>query len=182
MNMRRRTVVRATGIAGIAAACHIHHGLAPAGPRRALPPALLLAGGLALTSFAHGSFFPIGRAYQDLEVLDGDPEVRQRLLATAKVFEQATVSAYIPLGATTAAASVLILDTIRRGETAYPRWSAPVIAPLIPITAATALTATRILPGRVGYALHGAGVNLGSLVSLTASTLLLWRNRKAGTA
>ena len=247
MNMRRRTVVRATGIAGIAAAAaytvsdvlllgrrtdpeqhpalrgleqvdkplmpllsmvpastkqlatgallgvyatpfylaaawHIHHGLAPAGPRRALPPALLLAGGLALTSFAHGSFFPIGRAYQDLEVLDGDPEVRQRLLATAKVFEQATVSAYIPLGATTAAASVLILDTIRRGETAYPRWSAPVIAPLIPITAATALTATRILPGRVGYALHGAGVNLGSLVSLTASTLLLWRNRKAGTA
>lgn len=166
----------------LAAAWHIHYGLAPAGPRRTLPPALLLAGGLALTSFAHGSFFHIGRAYQDLEVLDSNPAVRQRLLATAKVFEQVTVSAYIPLGAATAAASALILDTIRRGDTAYPRWSAPIIAPLIPIAAATALTATRILPGRARYALHGAGVNLGTLVGLTTSTILLWRNHKAGTA
>jgi hypothetical protein len=132
----------------LAAAWHIHHGLAPAGPRRALPPALLLVGGLAWTSFAHGSFFHIGRAYQELEALDGDPHARQRLLATAKAFEQATVSAYIPLGAATTAASALILDAVRRGDTAYPRWSAPFVAPLIPITAATALRPARPSPLR----------------------------------
>ncbi|MEU6646044.1 DUF6796 family protein [Saccharomonospora sp. NPDC046836] len=166
----------------LAAAWHVYQGLAPAGQRKALPPSLLLAAGLAWTSFTHGSFFHIGRIYQDLDALGEDARARERLLATAKAFERATVSAYVPLGVATVAASGLIIDAIRRGNTAYPRWSGPLVAPLAPIVAATALTATNILPGRARYALQGAGVNLGSIISLGASTVLLWRNRRAGTA
>jgi hypothetical protein len=57
-----------------------------------------------------------------------------------------------------------MLDTIRRGDTAYPRWPAPLIAPLIPITAATALTATNVLPGRACYALLNRPGESGDLL------------------
>jgi hypothetical protein len=136
---------------------------------------------MAWTSFTHGSFFHIGRIYQDVDALGEDPRARERLLATAKAFQQATVRAYVPLGIATIAASGLIIDAIRQGNTAYPRWSGPLVAPLAPIVAATALTATNILPGRARYALQGAGVNLGSIISFGVSTVLLWRNRRAGT-
>ncbi|ODU05165.1 MAG: hypothetical protein ABS81_08345 [Pseudonocardia sp. SCN 72-86] len=166
----------------LAAVWHLYQGLAPAGPRRALPPTLALAGAWTWASFIHGSFFHTGQAYKDLEALADDPRAREQLLATAKAFERATLSAYAPLGLAFVVASGLIVDAVRRGETAYPRWSGPLVAPLAPIAAATALTAGHVLPGRARHGLQGAGISLGNLVSLAASTVLLWRNRRAGTA
>ncbi|TCK26214.1 DUF6796 family protein [Pseudonocardia endophytica] len=164
----------------LAAVWHLHEGLAPAGPRRALPPALILAGAWTWASFVHGSFFHTGQSYKDLEELADDARARERLLATATAFERATISAYVPFGAAVVVASALIVDAVRRGDTAYPRWSGPIVAPLAPIAAATALTASHVLPGPARHALQGAGISLGNLVSLGASTVLLWRDRRSG--
>lgn len=79
------------------------------------------------------------------------------------------------------AASAYIVAAVRSGETAYPRWSAPIVAPLPPIVAATALTAGHVLPGPARHTLQGAGISLGHLISFGTSTVLLWRNRRAGT-
>lgn len=165
----------------LASVWHLHEGLAPAGPRKALPPTLVLAAAWTWASFIHGSFFHTGQAYKDLEELAEDPRARERLLSTAKAFERATGSAYAPLGVAFLAASVLIGRAVASGETAYPRWSAALVAPALPIAAATALTATHVLPGPARHALQGAGISLGNLVSLGASTILLWRNRRVGT-
>jgi len=166
----------------LAAVWHVHQGLAPAGPRRALPPTLIMAGAWTWASFIHGSYLHTGQVYKDLEELADDPRTHERLQTTAAAFERATAMAYAPFGLAVVAASWMIIDAVRRGETAYPRWSGPLVAPLAPIAVATALTATNVLPGRARHALQGAGISLGTLVSATASTVLLWRKRRVGTA
>jgi hypothetical protein len=166
----------------LAAVWHMYQGLAPAGPRRALPPTLIMAGAWTWASFIHGSYLHTGQVYKDVEELADDPRARERLLATAASFERATGAAYAPFGLAVAVASGMIIAAVRRGETAYPRWSAPLVAPLAPVAVATALTATNVLPGRARHALQGAGISIGTLVSSAASTALLWRNRRAGTA
>lgn len=165
----------------LAAVWHVHQGHAPAGPHRALPPSLIMAGAWTYASFIHGSYLYTGQTYKDLEELADDPRARERLLATAKAYERATGAAYAPFLAAVVVASGLIIDTVRRGQTAYPRWAGPLVAPLVPIAAATALTATHVLPGPARHALQGAGISLGTLISASASTALLWRNRRAGT-
>ncbi|MGI5126904.1 DUF6796 family protein [Pseudonocardia sp. CA-107938] len=166
----------------LAAVWHVYQGLAPAGPRRALPPALILAGAWTWASFIHGTYLYTGRTYKDIEALADDPRAREQLVATAQTYERVTGAGYAPFGLAVVAASALIVDAVRRGETAYPRWSGPLVAPAVPIVAAVALTATRVLPGRARHALQGAGFSLGTLASIGASTVLLWRNRRAGTA
>lgn len=163
----------------LGAVWHLYQGLAPAGPRRALPPVLILASAWTWASFIHGSYFHSGEVYKDLEAVpEEDTATRERLLATAKSFERAMLLAYAPLGLAFVTASVFIIDAVTRGETAYPRWSGPLVAPLLPIAVATALTASHILPGRARHAFQGAGISLGNLISLAASTMLLWRDPK----
>lgn len=161
----------------LAAVWHLYHGLAPAGRRTALPPTLILAGAWTWASFIHGSFFHTGETYKALETVADDPQAREVLVAQGKSFQRATGIAYAPLGAAFLAASGLIIAAIRSGRTAYPRWSAPLVAPALPIVAATAATATHVLPGRARHTLQGAGISLGNLISFTASTILLWRDR-----
>jgi hypothetical protein len=165
----------------LAAVWHVYQGLAPAGPRRALPPTLIMAGAWTWASFIHGTYLYTGQTYKDIEQLADDPHARERLVATAKAYERVTGASYAPFGIAVVMASGLIIDAVRRGETAYPRWSGPLVAPAIPIVAAVALTATRVLPGRARHALQGAGFSIGTLISAGASTVLLWRNRRART-
>ncbi len=166
----------------LAATWHVYQGLSPAGRSRALPPALILASSWTWASFIHGSFFHVGESYKSLEQLADDPRAVDLLHRQGTAFERSTLLAYAPLAAASLAASVLIVRVVRSGETAYPVWSAPVVAPIVPIVVATAATASHVLPGRAKHALQGAGISLGHLIAFGASTALLWRNRTVGTA
>ena len=165
----------------LAAIWHLYQGLLPAGRARALPPALILSGSWTWASFIHGSFFHFGESWKSLEQLADDPKAREILHRQTKAFERSTLLAYAPLITAELVASALIIRAVASGKTAYPRWSGPLLAPVLPIVAAMGLTATHILPGPARHALQGAGLSLGHLVNFGLSTALLWRNRKVGT-
>ncbi|AHH18984.1 hypothetical protein NONO_c42000 [Nocardia nova SH22a] len=163
----------------LAAAWHLHEGLAPAGRTRSLPPALLLAGAWATPAFIHGTFFHWAEAYRVAEELAPEGErVKRRLLRQADDFGRAIVIAYWPFGIATAAASALVIAAVATGRTAYPRWAGPVVAPALPIVAASVVTGTRLPPEPAGHMLQGAGISVGHLISYGASTALLWSGRR----
>ncbi|WP_232664571.1 DUF6796 family protein [Pseudonocardia sp. TRM90224] len=164
----------------LAAVWHLYTGLEPAGRRRALPPALVMAAGWTWASFIHGSYAYAGEAWKALEdSAPSDPAVRARLIAQARTAARITGLSYVPFAATTLAASTMIVAAVRTGETAYPRWAAPLVAPAVPIGAAVALTASHVLPGAAGHRFQGSGISIGHLVSFAASTALLWSGRRA---
>ena len=163
----------------LAAAWHLYEGLAPAGRNRALPPALLLAGAWATPAFIHGTFFHWAEAYKAAEELAPDSaQAKQRLLRQADDFGRAIAIAYWPFGIATVAASALVVSAVSTGRTAYPRWAGPLVAPALPIVAASVVTGKRLPPGRAGHLLQGAGISVGHLISYGVSTAVLWSGRR----
>ncbi|WP_345496682.1 DUF6796 family protein [Nocardia callitridis] len=163
----------------LAAAWHLYEGLAPAGKARALPPALLLAGAWTTPAFIHGTFFHWGEAYKIAEELaPTSEEAKQRLLRQANDFGRAIAIAYWPFGIATVAASALTIAAVATGRTAYPRWAGPLVAPALPIAAASVVSGQHHLPGPAKHLMQGAGISLGHLISYGASTALLWSGRR----
>lgn len=163
----------------LAAIWHLYQGLEPAGRRRALPPALLLAGAWTMASFLHGMFLPHGESYRGAAELDETSELgRDLLLRQGRGHRRAIAMTVVPFGIAETVASAMIMKLVAEGGTAYPRWAAPLVAPAVPVVAATAIVASGVVPGRSRQLLRGAGISLGHLVSWSASTALLWSLRR----
>lgn len=163
----------------LAAIWHLYQGLEPAGRRRALPPALMLAGAWSTASFLHGMFLPHGESYRAAAELDGvSVRGQEILLRQGRTHRRSIAMTVVPFGITETVASVAIMASVARGETAYPRWAAPLVAPAVPVAVASALVASPVVPRRWRAALRGTGISLGHLVSWSTSTALLWRRAR----
>ncbi|MFD2474763.1 DUF6796 family protein [Amycolatopsis silviterrae] len=163
----------------LAAAWHLYQGLAPAGRARAFAPAAVLAAAWTTPAFIHGTFFHWAEAYKAAEDLAPVSEpAKRRMLDQAAAFGRAIGIVYWPFGIATVAASALAAAAVATGRTAYPRWSAPFVAPALPIAVASAVTGAHLPPGRAKHLLQGAGISLGHLASYGLSTVLLWSGKR----
>lgn len=152
--------------------------------RRASLVAAILAGcAHTVAPYIHGMFYPYGEAFKraDEAVRAGaDSAEVDRLVAHGMEVKQAIEVPYVAYAAALLGASALMSRQILRGRSAYPRWSALVVPPALPIGVLTALTASHKLPHPKAHVLQGAGISLGLAVSYAASALVANRKDKTG--
>ena len=136
---------------------------------------LLLAAGQPLSAFIHGSFYPWAEALKEADraAREGAPESEvDRLVNNAKEIERAIEIPYSILFAVEGAYSLIALARIAQGHSQYPKWSAGLVAPVLPVVAWTALTASHIVRHPAARSLQGAGLSLGVMSSFLASAFL----------
>ena len=137
--------------------------------------AVLAATGQPLSAYVHGMFYPWAETLKDADRAEAQGAPREevdRLIAKANAIERAIEIPYAAYFATTIGYSLIAMARIARGTSHYPRWSAPLVPPLLPAVAWTALTASHVIKHPVARSLQGAGLSLGNAQSFLASALL----------
>lgn len=129
----------------------------------------------ALSPFMHGSFGPMGEAFQDAEQAiergAGQDEV-DRLVGRANRIRDRLGPAYRAYGLCVAGASVLMTERILRGQSDLPRWAALVVPPALPIITMTRVTGSRRVRESRWRPLQGSGLSLGLMASFAASAII----------
>ncbi|WP_435277794.1 DUF6796 family protein [Rhodococcus yananensis] len=168
------TRMRAGGLWGvlssplhIASAWQLYDALRPTGTARAARIAGTYAGAWAMASYIHGAFYPWGAAFHTAEAADPGTPQRAAALGQAAEIERSVEIPYAVFGAALAGVSVEVSMLAALGRTRYPRWSAPLVTPLLPV--AVTLAATKLLPTRHRERWEGAGISLGVLASNIAA-------------
>lgn len=143
--------------------------LRPAGWWQAFLPAALLATGLILAPFVHGSFIYIEQNAQVLARLS--PEERPILGEVFRLQQRVMATAYAVVAVATLLASLLYSIVVAVGTTGLPRWMAAVN----PVTMViTWMLIRRLLPERVARYSEGAGFNIGFFLFFGLLTVTLW--------
>jgi len=158
----------------LAGAYHIYLALKSAGRWLSLPPYLLLLSAMALSPFAHGSFYYVAEMVKLLNVVGTSSH--------AAIIETATRSTYVLfteyaiLGVLMLASFIWMIVTVALGRSAYPRWVA-IANPIVLMVIGSLLDYA--LPDPLATWISGAGLNIGLLLFFALSTALLWNGGKA---
>ena len=136
----------------LAGAWHLYLGLRPAGPRAAVPPAIMLAWCWGLAPAVHGLFLPLGGTMRAM--VGADLATQQALFALWESFQRALVVLYAPVLLLWAVAWTWALIPVARGVTHFPRW----LAALHPLVLLIVFSlGGPYIPGPIGHLLHAGG-------------------------
>ncbi|MEE2058250.1 DUF6796 family protein [Rhodococcus artemisiae] len=147
----------------VASAWQLYDAVRPAGNARAVRIAGTYAGAASIASFIHGTFYPWGATFHAADDADPGSAQRARLLDQAEEISQAIRTAYLAFGVAVAAVSVETAVLTYQGRTRYPRWSAALVTPLVPVAAVVA--GSNLLPTKHKERWEGAGISLGMLAA-----------------
>lgn len=150
---------------------HLWRGIRSAGRAWALPAALLMFVGYALSPLPHAAFYFVGMAYQTLLVTDAS--AHPALLALADDFHRVLMMSYVPAVACQLLGMLAFSLAVATGRSRYPRWFAlsanPVVLLLLTVGVPLAIG------GVVGNALVSAAFNTAWLLVYLQSLLLSHR-------
>ncbi|PNU02701.1 DUF6796 family protein [Novosphingobium guangzhouense] len=154
----------------LAGSWHLYQGARPAGRLLSLTVLILLMCGNAWSPLGHAGFYYVGRVYQTISIVP--PAAHDALLGLGDEFNHMLLIAWLLPVLTLGCGMLVLCLTIATGKSAYPRWSALIFNPAVPLLIAAAGS---VLPAPVGTWFYAAVLNVAFLLIYTSSTALLWR-------
>ena len=153
----------------LAGSWHLYQGVKPAGGILPLAAFALLFCANAWSPLGHASFYYPGMVYKTIPTLP--VAAHPALLTLGAQFSRMQAAAWFLAVIPLALGMMLLCVTILARPTRYPRWSAVVLNPVVPLLLAAMGAA---LPAPVGPWFFAAALNIGFFIVYTLSTILLW--------
>ena len=153
----------------LAGSWHLYQGVKPAGGTLPFAAFALLFCANAWSPLGHASFYYPGMVYKTIPALP--VTAHPALLTLGAQFSHMQTAAWFLAVIPLALGMLLLCATILARPTRYPRWSAVVLNPVVPLLLAAMGAA---LPTPVGPWFFAAALNVGFFIVYGLSTILLW--------
>jgi hypothetical protein len=158
----------------LAGSWHLFQGVRSAGRVLAWSSWALLFCANAWSPLGHVAFYYPAMAFRT--IMETPVEAHAALIALGGHFDHMLLIAWLTTVITLAIGMFILAIAIGSGRSAYPRWAAIVINPVVPLAIA-ALGST--LPDPLGRWFYAAVLNVGFFIVYALSTLLLWNGGRA---